>query len=299
MSDSWKVSGTASREIAEAALAALQDDWDFPADIAFSTREIADDRPDEWLIEAWLPRRPGERDKRAINRLFLQAPPRFNVERVEDQDWVTLSQEGLDPITAGRFHVHIPQHPPRHDLVNLVIPAGQAFGTGQHQTTAGCLAMLDRMKRQGLVVRNHIDVGTGTGLLAFAAIRLWPRALATASDIDPVCLDVMRENAGLNDISVGGREGEVLPVIADGTSHPLLTTRAPYDLLVANILAGPLIELAPDFERIAKPGGSVVLAGLLTKQEDAVRRAYFRHGFRLASRLVMGEWSILWLRKRR
>jgi ribosomal protein L11 methyltransferase len=155
------------------------------------------------------------------------------------------------------------------------------------------------MKARGVTARNIADVGTGTGLLAFAALHLWPRALATASDIDDVCAPVVIDNAAMNHIPLGGGPGAVTMVIAAGLDHPLLEARGPYDLLIANILAGPLVELAPDFGVTVAPGGSLLLAGLLTTQERAVRRACTRAGFRLAARIVRGDWSILWLRKRR
>ncbi|MDP3675947.1 MAG: 50S ribosomal protein L11 methyltransferase, partial [Novosphingobium sp.] len=155
------------------------------------------------------------------------------------------------------------------------------------------------MKASGMAVRACADIGTGSGLLAFAALSLWPRAYATASDIDRVCAMVVAENARLNGIALGGRAGEVAVAIAAGLDHPLLQARAPYDLLIANILAGPLVELMPDFARATVPGGSLLLAGLLTTQEAAVRRAGMREGFRIAKRIVRGDWSILWLRRRR
>ena len=154
------------------------------------------------------------------------------------------------------------------------------------------------MKASGMVVRNCADLGTGTGLLAFAALALWPRALATASDIDRVCAAVIAENAQANGVALGGRVGEVAVTIAAGLDHPLIASRAPYELTIANILAGPLVELMPDFARSTVPGGSLLLAGLLTTQEAAVRRAAMRHGFRIAKRMVRGDWSILWLRRR-
>jgi ribosomal protein L11 methyltransferase len=179
-----------------------------------------------------------------------------------------------------------------------VIPASQAFGTGQHATTAGCLAMLAHMKAQGTIVRNLADIGTGTGLLAFAAMHLWPSARAIASDIDAVCAPVVLENAQGNGVAIGDGSGALTMVVAAGMDHPLLAASAPYDLLIANILAGPLTELAPAFAGAVAPGGSVLLAGLLETQEPAVRAAYRRAGLRLAARLVRGDWSILWLRRR-
>ncbi len=215
-------------------------------------------------------------------------------------DWVTLSQQGIEPIRAGRFHVRTPEHPPLDEpgVRDFTIPASRAFGTGQHATTAGCLAMLSEMKARGTPVRNFADIGTGTGLLAFAALQLWPRALATASDIDAVCAGVVEENAALNRVALGARQGELTMTVADGMAGPLLAARGPYDLIVANILAGPLIALAPAFARALVPGGSLLLAGLLETQEQAVRAACRRAGLRLARRLVSGDWSILWLRKR-
>jgi ribosomal protein L11 methyltransferase len=154
------------------------------------------------------------------------------------------------------------------------------------------------MKQRGVRVRNHLDVGTGTGLLAFAAMTLWPRARATASDIDAVCNEVVADNAQANGFALGGGAGELAMTIAAGLDNPLIEIRGPYDLVMANILAGPLIELAPEFGEALVPGGHLLLAGLLTTQEDAVRAACRRAGLRLAGRIVSGDWSILWLRRR-
>ena len=247
-----------------------------------------------------MPRKPAKSDRAAIAALFSDAVPEFRIEQLPETDWITQSQQGLNPIRAGRFHIHTPDHPPLElpGLRDFVIPASQAFGTGHHATTAGCLAMLSHMKARGTVVRNCADIGTGTGLLAFAALHLWPRAIATASDIDPVCLGVIEANARANGIIYGARGGELTVTEAEGMDHPLLEARGPYDLVIANILAGPLIELASDFASTLVPGGSLLLAGLLETQEAHVRSAYRRAGLRLAARLVSGDWSILWLRKR-
>jgi ribosomal protein L11 methyltransferase len=148
-------------------------------------------------------------------------------------------------------------------------------------------------------VRNLADIGTGTGLLAFAGLHLWPSARAIASDIDAVCGPVVLENAEENGVAIGGGPGRLTMVIAAGMEHSLLEAAGPYDLLIANILAGPLVELAPDFASAVVPGGSVLLAGLLETQEATVRAAYRKAGLRLAARMVRGDWSILWLRKRR
>ncbi|MFA7585482.1 MAG: 50S ribosomal protein L11 methyltransferase [Novosphingobium sp.] len=300
MSQSWKIAALAPRPVIEAALIAHEDAFDWDPDIVLSGCEIAEDKPEEWRLDAWLPRKPKSADKAAIAALFAEGAPEFTVEKLPDIDWVTHSQQGLEPIRAGRFHVHTPEHPPLGEsgVRDFVIPASQAFGTGQHATTAGCLAMLGEMKAKGVIARNCADIGTGTGLLAFAAMELWPRALATASDIDAVCVGVVEENARLNSVPLGAGAGELTMLVADGMDHPLLQARGPYDLLIANILAGPLISLAPDFARALVSGGNLLLAGLLETQEAQVRAACRRAGLRLAARLVNGDWSILWLRKR-
>ena len=297
---SWKITALAPKPVVMAALIAHEDAFDWDADIVLSGSELAEDQPEDWRLEVWLPRKPTKADKAAVAALFAAGAPEFKVEKLPQTDWVTHSQQGLEPIRAGRFHVHTPDRPPlaRHDIRDFIIPASRAFGTGQHATTAGCLTMLSAMKQRGVVVKNCADIGTGTGLLAFAALDLWPRAMATASDIDWVCAGVVADNAALNAVPLGGRAGELAMLVADGMDHALLQARGPYDLLIANILAGPLIELAPDFARALVPGGSLLLAGLLETQETAVRRACRRAGLRLAERLVNGDWSILWLRKR-
>ena len=300
MSESWKITALAPRPIIEAALIAHEDalDWDF--EVTLSGGKVAPDQPEDWQLEAWFPRRPTAADQAALAALFAAGAPALTVEQLPDADWLTISQQDVQPIRAGRFHVHTPDFPALDEpgTRDFVIPASQAFGTGHHGTTSGCLAMLTHMKAQGLVIRNLADIGTGTGLLAFAALDLWPRALATASDIDHVCAGVVEENAGLNGVPLGGGPGQIAMLIADGMADPLLDARGPYDLIVANILAGPLIELAPDFADHLVAGGHLLLSGLLEPQEPPVRAACRRAGLRLAARLVVGEWSILWLRKR-
>ncbi|HWU02041.1 MAG TPA: 50S ribosomal protein L11 methyltransferase [Novosphingobium sp.] len=303
---SWKITVFGPRRQMEAVLLAHEDAFDWDHEIVLSGCEVDKNLPEDWQLEAWLPRKPKAADKKALLALFAQATPdlpkpELIVEQLPDVDWVTLSQEGLKPIHAGRFYVHTPDHAPSDapGVRNFCVPASRAFGTGHHETTASCLAMLSLMKAEGMVVRNLADIGTGTGLLAFAGMHLWPRAVATASDIDASCVGVVEENAELNGMPMGAAPGQLAMVVADGMADPLLTARGPYDLLIANILAGPLIELAPDFARAIVPGGSLLLAGLLATQEAQVRAAYRRAGMRIARRVVNGDWSILWMRKRR
>ena len=297
----WKITALAPHAAIEAALVAHEEAEDLDPAMVLSGSAAPEAGEDQWRLEAWLPRPPGKDDLAALGALFVPFPsPELTVEALPEADWLVLSQQGLEPIRAGRFHVRTPEHPPliQDGYRDFVIPAAQAFGTGQHATTAGCLEMLTAMRRRGVVVRNFADIGTGTGLLAFAALALWPRALATASDIDGVCAGVVGENAAANGVALGARGGELAMVIADGMEHPLLAARGPYDLIIANILAGPLAALAQDFADALVPGGQLLLAGLLGSQEERLRRQYRRAGFRLAARLDGGEWPVLWLRRR-
>src|SRR6185295_9963864 len=164
---------------------------------------------------------------------------------------------------------------------------------------AGCLIALDRLRAAGTAVASLADIGTGTGLLAFAAMRLWPAARAIASDIDPVAIAVAADNAALNGVPLGRARGQLELAVAAGMDHPRLEDRAPFDLLIANILAGPLIDLAPSLAGALAPGGRLILAGLLDHQAGKVAAAYRRQGMMAAGRIERGEWPTLMMRKRR
>ncbi|MGI8704434.1 MAG: 50S ribosomal protein L11 methyltransferase [Sphingomicrobium sp.] len=250
-------------------------------------------RPDEWLLHAFFEREPTGADLERLRELGSGEP---EVEQLGEADWVTMSQSGLQPIRAGRFFVHTPMvraRPP--GTIAFEIDAGLAFGTGQHATTSGCLEALDRLERDGARFANIADIGTGTGLLAFAALALWPEAKCIATDIDPVAVDVARDNAAINQLALGHGAGELLLAVADGMDSPMLAARAPFDLIIANILAGPLVELAPDFAKALAPGGTVLLAGLLDSQADSVIRAYEGLGLTVADR-GSAEWPVLVLK---
>ncbi|MFN3509892.1 MAG: 50S ribosomal protein L11 methyltransferase, partial [Tsuneonella troitsensis] len=212
MADSWTIRADVPREIARAALLAHEEAEDWPPEWVLVGMEIADDRPDDWFVEAYLPHKPSASDTAVVGALFGPRPPKLAISKVAARDWVTLSQQGLDPIVAGPFRVRTAEFAPEPGTIDFVIPASQAFGTGHHATTEGCLAMLATMKARGMVVRNLADIGTGTGLLAFAGLALWPRALATASDIDPVCTGVVEANARANDVSLGAGRGALTMV---------------------------------------------------------------------------------------
>ena len=297
---SWKLSAIAPKATIEAALERRDADVSWDDAIVLAAFEVDPDDGSVWQLDAYTERKPGKAERAAVAALFDDKAPKLSVEKLPDTDWVTESQRGVEPIRAGRFYVHTPEHPPSDDagVRNFCIPAAQAFGTGHHETTSGCLVMLDKMRRSGLAPRHIADIGTGTGLLAFAALELWPRATITASDIDPVCEPAVIENAVRNDIRLGSGRGTMQMLVADGMDDDALEAAAPFDLLVANILAAPLIDMARDFADAVAPRGSILLSGLLARQEPAVRAAYRKAGFRLHHRLHAGDWSILWLRHR-
>ncbi len=301
MSDSWKLTLPCTRAEAEALdfddvrLAAIE-----PAPVLM-TREETEDDHDDWRLDAYFEAKPGKSTIAAVRALVPSARDATPVvERIAEQDWVTLSQAGIEPVHAGRFYVHTQGNrgdvPPGAKAFR--IDAGRAFGTGTHETTSGCLQTLDAMRRRGERYGDVLDVGTGTGLLAFAALHLWPQARGVASDIDPVAVDVSRENAAINGISLGYGPGRLTLVAASGVDHPAIAAGAPYDLVIANILAGPLIELAPGIGAAVVEGGSLVVAGLLESQAGDVARAYRAQGFRLAGRVNNGHWPALRFVKR-
>lgn len=297
----WKLSLPCTRAEAET----LKDDI---APLAFVepppaliTSEIDPAEPERWRLEVYFEARPDRRSVQALKALLPSAAKtRARIEQLEDEDWVSLSQAGLEPIREGRFFVHTPVHRDEvpDDAIAFEIDAGRAFGTGQHETTAGCLAMLVREKERGRRFANIADIGTGTGLLAFAGRALWPRARVIASDIDPLAIEIAAENAAINGIARGKAPGRIELVVAAGLADRRLRARAPYDLIVANILAKPLIAMAPAIANATQPGGTIILAGVMHGQAEPVITAYRRQRYRLAERLERGEWSILKLRKR-
>jgi ribosomal protein L11 methyltransferase len=166
-----------------------------------------------------------------------------------------------------------------------------AFGTGHHGTTKGCLIALDKLANEGFVGRNVADIGCGTAVLAMAAAKIWPDKVL-ASDIDEVATETAVAN-----IAANGLEGRIEVVTCAGFDHPELQAAAPFDLVLANILKGPLIDLAPDMGKYVAEGGYAILSGILNTQADDVINAYTRENFVLCEQITLGEWSSLTLRK--
>jgi ribosomal protein L11 methyltransferase len=213
-------------------------------------------------------------------------------EALPDQDWISLSQEGLPPVRAGRFFVYgahdAGEVPP--GVIPIRIEAALAFGTGHHETTALCLEAISRIantRRPGRV----LDIGCGTGVLAIAAAKIW-RERVLATDIDPVARDTTRDNARANGVAP-----LLKAIVASGLTHSAIRERAPFDLILANILASPLTQLAPGMAGAMAPGGVAVLSGLLRWQENLVLSFYRAQGLQTRHILRQGPWSALLLER--
>ncbi|GHC75286.1 50S ribosomal protein L11 methyltransferase [Limoniibacter endophyticus] len=213
-------------------------------------------------------------------------------EVLPDVDWVTLSLEGLKPVRAGNFVIH-----GAHDRdkleegdIGIEIEAGQAFGTGHHGTTSGCLDLIWEIMHEARP-GNALDLGTGSAVLAIAIAKISDIPVL-ATDIDPVATKVAAENVALNGVS-----SHVDCVTAEGFGHPVFTEKGPFDLIVANILAGPLTALAPELYAQSASGGHIILSGILDRQGDGVRSAYERAGFTEVKNLPRGEWVSFLMRK--
>ncbi len=287
--DAQQIIARGPRAEAEAAAAAIERD---PAleSLTFSIIE-EDEARAVWRIDAY----PTSTEEADALIAFLRARPGLSVgiERLADADWLALALSGLPPVRAGRFFVfgaHDRGRAPSH-TINLRIEAGAAFGTGHHGTTVGCLLALDALLKARRF-RRVLDVGTGTGVLALAAARTGAHR-AVGTDIDPVSVRIARENGLINRV----RRPHCAFVRADGLGAPVVREGGPYDLVMANILAPPLVRLAPAIRRATRPGGVIVLSGLLRGQARRVLAAYRSQGCVLVRRLNRDAWATLVLKR--
>ncbi|WP_425079796.1 50S ribosomal protein L11 methyltransferase [Ruegeria denitrificans] len=244
-----------------------------------------------WEVGGYFTEAPDETALAVLAAAFDAKP--FVVSELPETDWVAHVRRELAPVEAGRFFVY-----GSHDAdklpegrIPLLIEAAMAFGTGHHGTTLGCLKAFDRLLDEGFTATKVADIGCGTAVLAMAAARVWDGDII-ASDIDEVAVDVAEANLKAN-----GMSGAVQCVEAAGFDHPDLRAHAPYDLIFANILKGPLVALSPEIAANLRPGGYAILSGILNEQADDVVSVYSQNEFNLAHRDEIGEWTTLILMK--
>lgn len=274
----------------EAAADALADALEALDPVATEVRDH-DDGSGLWDVGAHFDGRP---DAAGLFLLaHLHGAGDFVVSRVDERDWVAQVRSELTPVEAGRFIVFGSHDRARAPLnrVRLEIEAAQAFGTGHHASTQGCLTALDRLVRRGLRTDRVADIGGGTGVLAMAAAAILP-ARVLAGDIDPVATETARANVAAN-----GFRGRIGCVTAAGFRHPRLMRGGPYGLIFANILAAPLRRLAPQLAAHQAPGGVAILSGLLARQAAGVLAVYGGWGYRRIDHVRIGEWMTLVLRR--
>ena len=277
--------GKSQAEALGEALEALE-----PAPTGVGVFEVEDGKG-IWEVGGYFLDAPDDIDLALLSAAFGAGP--FVVSEVPDQDWVAKVRRELPPVEAGRFFVY-----GSHDAallpegrIGLLIEAAMAFGTGHHGTTLGCLRAYDRLLDDGQRFDNVLDLGCGTAVLAMSTARMGaPHVLA--SDIDPVAVEVALANVKANALV-----GRVVCVESIGFDSPVLRARAPFDLVFANILKGPLIELAPDMAAHLAPGGRAILSGLLVEQADEIVEVYQGQDLALETREDLGEWSALTLRR--
>ncbi|MFN8682211.1 50S ribosomal protein L11 methyltransferase [Paracoccus sp. P2] len=279
---------TTGREAAEALAEAGEDLT--PEPVGSGVFEI-EDGSDRWEVGLYFTEAPDEVGLALLAAAWDAEP--FAVSELPEVDWVAHVRRELSPVEAGRFFVH-----GGHDADKvpegaeaLLIEAAMAFGTGHHATTKGCLLALDRLIAEGVAPQRIVDIGCGTAVLAMAAARSFP-VIVLAGDIDPQAADVARANVIAN-----GLDGRVECVEAVGFDHPLIENAAPFDLVFANILKQPLIDLVPDMARHLAPGGRAILSGILVTQAQEVIAAYAAGGLALERRDDLGEWSTLVVRR--
>ncbi len=276
-------------------------------DIALSSSVFRKDKKDynDWVVE-WLVKDKPEKAV-ILARLSLQAaaydikdnsePKNITIEQTPDINWLEKTYREFAPFSIGPFFIygsHYKKEPPKSQI-GMQIDATTAFGSGEHETTKGCLqAMLD-LKSKGVCPWNILDMGTGSGILAIAAWKLWKSPIL-AVDNDDESIIVTKRHAKMNGVSLS--KSGVWPVCGDGFSTPEVDKQKPYELIIMNILAAPVIEMAPDAARVLDENGYCILSGMLNSQADLVASSYEGLGLEPVKRYDLGEWTTLVLHNR-
>lgn len=285
------VADFSDRDLAHHAASTLQD-FAEPAPDALT---VFENGPGSWRLEAFFNEWAEGRDVGSeIAPIIGKSLPPFIIEDVPDLNWVAISQAALPPVTAGRFVIHGSHDRGRvaRGPSTILIDAGEAFGTAHHATTLGCLLAIDRLTRSE-AFDTVLDLGCGSGVLAIAVAKVLPGADIIATDMDAQSVMVAAENMRLNGVA-----NRISTAVAAGVNHPWLRQSPPFGLVIANILAGPLIKLAPSLARTVARGGTLLLSGILIPQAPQVIAAYLASGFQLERHDRIVGWSTLTLRRR-
>ena len=265
----------------------VSDQLGFDTDMKALAVSLFEDGPNMMHIQALFETEQDAQD--CLAALTLPEDMESFITQLPDEDWVSKSQAGLPPVEAGRFCIH-----GTHDASAIAkdipypieINAGLAFGTGHHGTTKGCLLIFDGLLKEGFAPISVLDLGCGAGVLAIAAAKALHREII-ATDIDQDAVDVTLENAALN-----GVQNYIKSFQADGFASPALNGQT-FDLIFANILAGPLMGLAPDISSALKPKGKVILSGILDEQADKVSQAFLKEGLEITPQPSLSGWTSL------
>lgn len=271
-------------------------------DIALSSSFLQDQTDDSWECLWTVEGNVSVEDIKA--RLLLgvtlhELPPvdlsSLAIEPLPDINWLEASYAGFQPFALGPFFVYGSHHrdtvAPPAGLMTLEIDAATAFGSGEHGTTAGCMLAMEKLHAQGFAPRTYLDMGTGSGILAIAAMKRWPDITGLAVDNDPECIVVTDRHRDFNHID----PARIHSFVSEGFDDPRVQQDAPYDLVIANILAAPLIAMAADLAKATAQDGYLILSGLLITQKDEVFAAYAQQGMTLIEAATRDEWSILTL----
>ena len=265
----------------------LSDHLGFESHMEALAVSVFEDGKDTSHVQALYSSR--EHAEAALNALNLEPELEAFISQLDNTDWVSLSQAGLPPVEAGPFWIYgdhdadnIPQGTPYPIMIN----AGLAFGTGHHGTTKGCLLIFNDLLKDGFDPKDILDLGCGAGILAIAAAKALQRNIL-ATDIDPDAVMVSRQNADIN-----GVKEHVHAHLSDGFDSDILKGKQ-FDLIFANILAGPLISLAPDIAKALTPNGRVILSGILTEQAEPVQAAFESAGVTTRPHLELTGWTSL------
>lgn len=276
----------------EAAALASRIENDVPGLSGIATCEV-EDGSGVWEITGYFDTSPD--DVRLMLLAATSGACPFLVSELPEAGWVETAQRQLAPVTAGRFFVH-----GRHDadkiptaMIPLAVEAAMAFGTGHHGTTQGCLLAVEKLTRSGHRAGRVLDIGCGTAILAMAAARVFD-AQVIASDVDRAAVDTARANVEFNGLS-----GRIRVVTGDGFGHPEILRSSPYDLLLANLLEAPLVQMAKDFALHCTQGGFAVLSGVLSPRRHVVIMRFKEVGFLEHETIATGEWATIILRKQR